>query len=96
MKTKLKLGKWEDFAAEQLKNPAVKKAYDDLELEYKLRELILEARIKKGITQKQLAKKMKTTQSVLSRFESGRANPTLDFIQRLADALKVKIKMVVV
>lgn len=96
MKDKPNWENWEKLVAKQMKIPAVKKAYDDLALEYTLRGLILEARIKKGITQKKLAKKMKTTQSVLSRFEAGRANPTLDFIQRLADALEVKIKVVIV
>jgi len=81
------------FKKESLKRPGVKKAYGDLELEFKLIEAIIEKRIKKGLTQKQLAAKMRTKQSAIARFETGHANPTLSFIKKLADALNVKIEV---
>lgn len=84
---------FEDFFKESMKIPSVKKAYDEQELERTLRGLIIEARIKKHVTQKILADKMGTKQSSIARFESGRSNPTLSFVQKLVLALDVKIKI---
>lgn len=51
------------------------------------------ARLKKlretrGINQTTLAKKVRVTQAYVAMLESGRGNPTLDVLQRLAKALK--------
>lgn len=76
---------------ESLKDPKFKREYDRLQPEFDLIMAIMEARAKKGITQKILAKKMKTKQSVISRLESGNANPSFKFVKRLASALGTKI-----
>ncbi len=44
-------------------------------------------RIKKGISQEQLAMRTGVTQSHISRIESGNFNPTLDTIAKIAEAL---------
>jgi len=75
------------------KDPEVKKAYDDLEFEFALREKIIEKRINEGLTQAKLAKRIGTKQSAISRFESGTSNPTLAFLRKLAAGLDVKIKI---
>jgi ribosome-binding protein aMBF1 (putative translation factor) len=74
-----------------MRKPGFKEAYDELDLEFRLIEEILKVRTKQGVTQKALAQRMGTKQSAIARFESGRANPTLDFIQRLARALDLKL-----
>lgn len=79
-----------DVHNDLMKDPGYKKSYDDLEIEYKLRDAIFEQRIKKGVTQKDLAKKVGTKQSAIARFESGNSNPTFAFVQKLADALGLK------
>jgi len=76
-----------------VKDPQFVKAYDELELEFALIRAILNARIKRGLTQKKLAEKVGTKQSSIARFESGTYNPTLSFVQKLANALDVKIKI---
>lgn len=48
---------------------------------------IANEREKVGITQADLAKRLNTTQSVISRIESGKQNLTLDMLQRIAEAL---------
>ena len=66
----------------------------DPEVEYQIISDIVRLRNKKKITQKQLAKKMGTTQSALSRFEiGGTRNPSLNFLKRLADALGTKLEV---
>ena len=78
---------FDEFLKESLKNPKIKAEYDRLEPEFAVIMALLEARKKKGMTQQKLAKKMGTKQSVISRVESGRANPTVSFLQKLAEAL---------
>ncbi len=85
---------WESIKKKILADPEVKKAYDDLEVEYQIISDIIRLRNKKKITQKQLAVRMGTTQSALSRFEiGGRRNPSLNFLKRLADALGTKLEV---
>ena len=70
----------------ELKDPEFKKEYLKAKPEFEVTRALIEARIKKGLTQKSLANKLKTTQSAISRLESGRANPTISFMQKLATA----------
>lgn len=83
------------FKTDILSNPEVKKQYDKLEPEYALISLLIEQRIKKGLTQASLAKKIGTKQSAISRFESGTYNPTISFLYKIADALNAKVKITV-
>lgn len=76
-----------------MKDPEVVKAYQELQPEFEIIEKIIRSRIEEGITQKELAKRMKTRQSAISRLESGRANPSLSFLQRLAKALDARLEI---
>lgn len=84
---------YKNFKKQLLKKPTVKKAYDNLETEYTLIEMIIEKRIKQGLTQKQLAKKIGAKQPIISRLESGTYNPSVKFLHRIADALKADLKI---
>ena len=83
----------DDVHNKWMKDKSYKKAYDELEFEFSLIRAIIDARIKKGITQKEIAERMGTKQSSIARFESGRYNPTLAFVQKLANAVGTKIKV---
>ena len=76
-----------------LKNPKIKKAYEELGPEFEVVALLLETRLKKHITQGELAKRAGTKQSAISRFESGTYNPSLSFLYKVADALDAKLKV---
>jgi len=91
MKNLSKYRNVENFKKESLKNPKVKAEYGRLEPRYRLIRQVLDARIKKRITQKVLAVKMGTKQSAIARFESGSTNPTLSFIERLSRAINTPI-----
>lgn len=79
------------YLKEVLKNPKIKAEYDRLEPEFAVVEAILNARVQKGLTQEALARKIKTKQSAIARVESGNANPSIGFLQKLADALGKKL-----
>ena len=49
-------------------------------------------RTTRGLTQTELAKRLKVTQPFVAQLESGaKPNPSLDTLQRLAKALKVTV-----
>lgn len=84
---------WEEHRKQLMKDPEFVKAYQELQPEFAIIEKIIRARIGEGVTQKELAKRMKTKQSAISRLESGRANPSLNFLQRLAEALNSRLEI---
>lgn len=86
---------YKTFKKELLKDPEVKKYYDELGPEFAIIRLLIDHRLKKGLTQASLAKKIGTKQSAISRFESGTYNPTISFLYKMADALDAKVKITV-
>ena len=82
-----------DFLKESLKNPKIKAEYDKLQPEFAMIQAVIDARVKKGVTQKDLAQRIGTKQSVISRLESGRANPSVAFLKKLAQALNSHLEI---
>lgn len=76
-----------------LKDPKYRAEYDKLGLEFDLASAIIEARTKAGLTQAQLARRMKTTQSVIARLEGGRVRPSTKTLERLAKATGTQLKI---
>jgi ribosome-binding protein aMBF1 (putative translation factor) len=73
--------------------PGYAKAYADLEEEFQLASQMIEARGRAGLTQEQLATRMKTTRTVISRLESGRMKPSTRTLERYARATGHKLKI---
>ena len=65
-----------------MKDPAFRRVYEETELEFAMSI----ARSRAGLTQAQLAKRMKTTQTAIARLESGRVKPSTRTLERLAKA----------
>lgn len=84
---------YKDFKAKLLRDKAVKRAYDELGPEFALVEMIIRERLKQGLTQKQLARKIGTKQPVISRLERGTYNPTIKFLHRVANALDAELRV---
>lgn len=84
---------FDDFLRESLKNPKIKAEYERLQPEFAVTRAIIDARVNKGFTQDILAKKIGTKQSVISRLESGRANPSVAFLKKLAQALNSHLEI---
>jgi predicted transcriptional regulator len=78
---------------ESLRDKAVKMAYDDFDLEFSIINQIIDKRIKKGMSQKDLALKMGTKQPSIARFESGYYNPTVSFLKKISEALDSKLEI---
>jgi ribosome-binding protein aMBF1 (putative translation factor) len=86
MKNKL-IYTFEGHLEESLKDPKFKKAWEKSQIEYDLASALIKKRLSKKISQRSLAKKINTTQAVISRIETMSANPSLLLLKRLAEAL---------
>lgn len=84
---------WKKHEEKLLKNPKFKKIVEKLEPEYQLARSIILNRVKRGLTQEQLARKMKTSQSAIARVESGCYLPSLSFLKRLSKALQARLNI---
>ncbi|MBI3888675.1 helix-turn-helix transcriptional regulator [Candidatus Nomurabacteria bacterium] len=82
-----------DLHNKMMKDPAFKKAYDDLEPEFAIVRAMIKMRIKNKMSQKDLAKKLGTKQPAIARFESGAYNPTISFLKKLSTALGGKLEI---
>ena len=84
---------YRQLKAKLLKDKEVRKAYDKLGSEFALIEMIIKRRIERGLTQRELARKIGTKQSAVSRLESGGYNPSIALLQKVADALHARLKV---
>jgi predicted transcriptional regulator len=77
----------------ELQDPKFKKEWDKLELRYVVIRQIIKIRNTYNLSQSELAKKLNTTQSVISRIENGTVNVGIDFIDNLAKAFDKKVEL---
>lgn len=81
--------------AKRMSDPAFAQAWRESELEYNISRNIIKKRIERGWSQSELAKRMSTTQSVVSRIESGDANMTVKTLASVAEALGTDVSELV-
>lgn len=87
----------EAFLKKASKRKGFRKAYDDMEEEYRLTREMLAARSKNGLTQEAVAELMGTTKSAVSRLEAaGKHAPSLTTLKKYAQAVgcRLEIKLV--
>ena len=82
---------FEEDLQKRLQNPEFKKIWDEEALERELGSLVIGLRIKFKMSQRALAKKLKTSQAAVCRLELAEANPSLSFLKRLATAFGKKL-----
>lgn len=76
-----------DLKQELLANPDVKAEYDRLGAQYEIINELIKLRKEQGITQKELARRTGLKQSAVSRLETGNYNPSLAFLERIAQGI---------
>jgi len=85
--------KLKDLHKKWMKDPEYRKEYDALEEEFALMLEIAKARQRAGLSQAELARRMKTTQSTIARLESGRGLPSTRTLGRFAKATGHRVKI---
>ncbi|MBV8755435.1 MAG: helix-turn-helix transcriptional regulator [Hyphomicrobiales bacterium] len=76
-----------------LKDAEYRREYDALEEEFALASAVVKARSRAGLSQAELARRMKTTQSTVARLESGRGRPSTRTLDRFAKATGHRLKI---
>jgi HTH-type transcriptional regulator/antitoxin HipB len=71
--------------------PEAAEAYEQTRLRFELAEAVRLRREQLGWSQRQLAQRAGMTQPGVARFEAGGTTPTLPLLERLADALGLRL-----
>ncbi|MCH8096210.1 MAG: helix-turn-helix transcriptional regulator [Proteobacteria bacterium] len=85
--------KVKDLHEKWMEEPGYKSAYDALDDEFQLAKTLIEARKQAGLSQDQLARRMKTSQSYVARIESGQVRPSTKALERFARATGTRLKI---
>jgi transcriptional regulator with XRE-family HTH domain len=82
-----------DLHKKWMRDSEYRKAYDALEEEFALATEVAKARDRAGLSQAELARRMKTTQSTIARLESGRGLPSTRTLGRFAKATGHRLRI---
>ena len=77
--------KLDQMLEEQLKNEEFRKEYEAMQPEFDVVRAIVDARMSKNLTQKELAERTGINQADISKLENGTRNPTVNLLKRLAE-----------
>lgn len=69
-----------------MENPEFRAEYEALAPEFETAGKVVSARKMAGLTQREMAARMNTTQSAIARLESGRQDPTVSTLRAIAEA----------
>jgi len=78
---------------EALKNDDFKAVYEDKQIRFAVIDILVGLRVQYKLSQADLAKKLNTTQAVISRIENGSVNIGVDFLQKIATAFGKTIEI---
>ena len=72
----------DDLHKRWMKDSKYRREYRALEAEFSLVAALIKARTRAGLTQEQVAQRMKTTQAVIARLEGGGSKPSTRTLER--------------
>lgn len=83
------------FFDKLLRDSDIRMYYKEEKAKSHIAQTVRAARLRAGLTQAELAKKIKTTQSVIARLESGtdKRTPSLDLLARIASACDAELEL---
>ena len=89
--------KFNDYLDNKLKsNPKLEKRFWNGYEEFKIGIILKEARLEAGMTQAEVAKKIRTTKSVISRIENHAEDIRLSTLEKFAKALNKEIHISII
>jgi ribosome-binding protein aMBF1 (putative translation factor) len=83
----------DDLHKDWMKDAEYRREYEALEEEFSLVAALLEARTRAGLTQEEVARRMKTTQAVIARLEGGGSKPSTRTLERYAEATGSRLRI---
>ena len=84
---------WSDLQEGRMRSSAARAAYEHARSAYELGQVVREHREERGLSQRELAERMGTTQSVVGRLEAGGSTPTITTLELIADALGLRLEL---
>ena len=90
---KIKHRKFERVLQDQLKDPEFRREWEASEAHYLIVSAIIGERVRRNLTQEQLAEKAGLKQPSLARVESGSVVPSLQILGKIAKALDSKLEI---
>lgn len=90
---KEKIDDYRQHLEELLSDPEFRACWEADEVEFQVRLAIVQSRADLGMTQQQLAQATGMNQRAISRIESGRANPTVRTLERIARGFGKRLKI---
>ncbi len=82
-----------EYKESRMKDPDFAKVYEEIQPEMSIIRAIIDARISKNMTQKELSQKTGIAQTEISRIENGTRNPSIKLLQRLADGMDMVLNI---
>ena len=83
----------DDLHKRWMRDAAYRREYRALEKEFSLVDALIAARTRAGMTQEQVARRMKTTQAVIARLEGGGTKPSTRTLERYAQATGSRLRI---
>lgn len=83
--------KWSELKEKRSRSREARVGYVRARNAYRLAERVRLLREARGITQGELAARMRTTQSAIARLESGGTYPSMNTLERVSDALGAEL-----
>src|SRR3954464_13011861 len=83
----------DDLHKKWMNNPKYRREYQVLEKEFSVAAALIEARAGAGLTQEQVAQRMKTTQAAVARLEGGGSMPSTRTLEKFAKATGTRLKI---
>ncbi|WP_024803944.1 helix-turn-helix domain-containing protein [Nocardia sp. BMG51109] len=84
---------WAELRAEALSHPGASGAYEAARIRFEVGEAVRERRRQLGLTQAELAEWAGLKQPAVARLEGGGTMPTIPVLERIAQALEVRLSV---
>ena len=84
---------WSELRERRMQSRGARTGYEEAKAGYEVGRMIRELREARQLSQRQLAERMGTTQSVVGRLEAGGRRPTLVTLERVAQALRLRLEV---
>ena len=84
-------GKLDDLHRKWMKSPEYQTAFNEMTPGFELARTLIQARVEAGLTQKQVAAKMKTPLTAVARLESGRGKPSTTSLECYASVVGKRV-----
>lgn len=84
---------WKDLREERINEPGAEAGYRRAQLASEIGSRVRELRTSRGLTQAELAARIRSSQAAIARLEAGGVEPRLSTLDAIARALGAKLRI---